>query len=434
MNFKSLVLSVKNNKISNVIFDVTMLLIAVTGIIGITRHLILGEIASILTVVTVNIGLFLLIISIRKIEMPILMVLVGIGFYIVFFLTNYFHAQLDNIEYLIQAIFAIVGAIVGSFFAFKNKVLPKKPPLIPIIVFVLIILSISLIWGVSTLNANNRLIAQLEIWAVPDIYDKIESPEKGTVEKVTYETFAYASDLRSVYKDAYVYLPYNYDEEKEYNILYLLHGTGDDETSWLIMHEENKIMIDNLIYYEVIEPMIVVTPTFYVEDDFLDDLDVLTYSFKDELRNDLIPYIESNYSTFAESTNESDLIDSRHHRAFAGLSRGAATMYNSVLCGNLDYIASFGAFSGYMEKSDYYRDILQSNEFIDYSIDYLYVSSGNFDFLLQNQIIGYDSLISYENRLKPLENTRFDIYPMQYHSFDNWHIALYNYLQIVFQQ
>ena len=45
--------------------------------------------------------------------------------------------------------------------------------------------------------------------------------------------------------------------------------------------------------------MIVVTPTFYVEDDCADDLDQLTYSFAKELRNDLMPEIESVYSTYA---------------------------------------------------------------------------------------------------------------------------------------
>ena len=33
-----------------------------------------------------------------------------------------------------------------------------------------------------------------------------------------------------VKKTAYVYLPYGC-EEKEYNILYLMHGTGDDENT-----------------------------------------------------------------------------------------------------------------------------------------------------------------------------------------------------------
>ena len=98
---------------------------------------------------------------------------------------------------------------------------------------------------------------------------------------------------RSVKKSAYVYLPYGYSKEKEYNILYLMHGTGDDEKYWLKTNPYNKTMLDNMIADGDIEPLIVVTPTFYVEDDCADDLDQLTYSFAKELRNDLMPEIES---------------------------------------------------------------------------------------------------------------------------------------------
>ena len=75
-----------------------------------------------------------------------------------------------------------------------------------------------------------------------------------------------------------------------------------------------------------IDPLIVVTPTFYVEDDCADDLDQLTYSFAKELRNDLMPEIESSYSTYAKSADDKGFSKSRDHRAFAGLSRGAVTM------------------------------------------------------------------------------------------------------------
>ena len=94
---------------------------------------------------------------------------------------------------------------------------------------------------------------------------------------------------------------YGYDPEKQYNILYLMHGTGDNEDYWLLAHPENKTMLDQMIEQQVIEPLIVVTPTFYVEDDCKDGLDPLTYSFAKELRNDLMPAVEAQYSTYAET-------------------------------------------------------------------------------------------------------------------------------------
>ena len=60
-----------------------------------------------------------------------------------------------------------------------------------------------------------------------------------------------------------------------------------------------------------------VTPTFYVEDDCADDLDQLTYSFAKELRNDLMPEIESSYSTYAKSADDKGFSKSRDHRALS---------------------------------------------------------------------------------------------------------------------
>ena len=142
------------------------------------------------------------------------------------------------------------------------------------------------------------------MWAVPAKYDGEEPEQAGTVEEVVYDTRAYATDERDVKKTAYVYLPYGYSEEKEYNILYLMHGTGDDEKYWLKTNPYNKTMLDNMIADGDIEPLIVVTPTFYVEDDCADDLDQLTYSFAKELRNDLMSEIESSYSTYAKSADD----------------------------------------------------------------------------------------------------------------------------------
>lgn len=67
-----------------------------------------------------------------------------------------------------------------------------------------------------------------------------ECEHPGIVEHISYKTKAYATDERTVEKQACVYLPYGYDPEKQYNILYLMHGTGDNEDYWLLAHPENK--------------------------------------------------------------------------------------------------------------------------------------------------------------------------------------------------
>ena len=59
------------------------------------------------------------------------------------------------------------------------------------------------------------------------------------------------------------------------------------------------------------------------------------YKFGQELRNDLIPYVDSHYATFAD----------REYRAMAGLSMGGMQTINIGICECLDLISWFGAFS-----------------------------------------------------------------------------------------
>ena len=62
-----------------------------------------------------------------------------------------------------------------------------------------------------------------------------------------------------------------------------------------------------------------------------------------------MPEIESVYSTYAKSADDEGFAESRDHRAFAGLSRGAVTMYHSALCRSLDY---FFMVRGIQRKQD----------------------------------------------------------------------------------
>lgn len=49
--------------------------------------------------------------------------------------------------------------------------------------------------------------------------------QQGTIELLEYESKDYTrSDRPTTYKPAYVYLPYGYDPQQQYDIIYLLHG------------------------------------------------------------------------------------------------------------------------------------------------------------------------------------------------------------------
>ncbi|MBE6851211.1 MAG: hypothetical protein E7504_05700 [Ruminococcus sp.] len=115
-----------------------------------------------------------------------------------------------------------------------------------------------------------------------------------------------------------VYLPYGYDENKQYNIFYLMHGGGENENT--IFSDDVKLdhLLDHMIMNGELEPMIVVTPTF-------NKCEAAT--FYKELRASVIPFVEGKYSTYAKSTSEADLIASRMHRAYGGFSMGSLSTW-----------------------------------------------------------------------------------------------------------
>ena len=400
----------------------------------IVRFAVLGDKTVFITFWLIAIVFILLSYTAWKSRMPFLYLLIAVAAFVLYFNTNFSTSTYYfNWLFLGEAIVAALGGILGTVAMLWKKIPVGRAAVFPLVMSVLILVGFLGFWKLryeAAYNAQGQ--ARDELWAVPAKYDEEEPKQAGTVEEIVYDTKAYATDERIVKKTAYVYLPYGYSKDKQYNILYLMHGTGDDEKYWLKTNPYNKTMLDNMIADRDIEPLIVVTPTFYVEDDCADDLDQLTYSFAKELRNNLMPEIESVYSTYAKSADDEGFAESRDHRAFAGLSRGAVTMYHSALCQSLDYFSWFGAFSGSRTDKTAFEDTIQTGDFAELPIHYLYVASGTFDFALPGQVQDYQALLDIEPRLRSGVNTCFDVFPMRYHSMGNWHLALYNFLQKIF--
>ena len=425
----------KNKKHTlDLICKITSVLLILFAGMDIVRFGILGDKTAFITFSMIAAVFILLAYTAGKSKMPFLYLLIAVAAFVLYFNTNFSTSTYYfNWLFLIECIVGALGGILGTVVMIWKKIPMNRLAVFPLAAAVMILAAFLGFWKMRYEAAHDAdAQARDELWAVPEKYDGAEPEQAGTVEEVVYETKAYATDERTVTKTAYVYLPYGYSREKEYNILYLMHGTGDDEKYWLKTNPYNKTMLDNLIASGDIQPLIVVTPTFYVEDDCAEDLDQLTYFFAKELRNDLMPEIESSYSTYAKSADDVGFSESRDHRAFAGLSRGAVTMYHSVLCQSLDYFSWFGAFSGSRTDAQAFEDTIQSEDFADLPIHYLYVASGNFDFALPGQVQDYQALLDIEPRLRSGVNTTFDVFPMRYHSMGNWHLALYNYLQKIF--
>ena len=185
------------------------------------------------------------------------------------------------------------------------------------------------------------------------------SPQPGTVVRFDYTTDVYGEPLNQW---ANVYLPYGYDESKQYNILYFTHGTNETQDSF-IGDATVKNVIDNMIEMGVCEPFIMVCPTYYYDyENRATDHKV----FVTEVRKDLMPAVEAAFSTYAETTDDAGFIASRDHRAFAGYSQGSAVcwtisydMYDRakwflpMAGGSINNLESIkGAMAKYIEYSD----------------------------------------------------------------------------------
>ena len=409
------------------------LILCLMGLVQIWKYLGLSIASMALTAILLE-ALFMLVSwAAWEGRMPFLLLAAAAGGLVLNSFLNYGETTHFAALFVVQGVIGAVWAAAGTVWMLIRKIKPLRFPWIPLILILIILAGTGTVWKSNT--DRDRAWeghAKRMLWAVPAKFDTGEISEAGTLEELVYETKAYATDGRSVTKRALVYLPYGYDPDKNYNILYLMHGTGDDENYWLKTHAYNKTMLDNMIAQGEIDPLIVVTPTFYVEDDCLDGLDALTFSFREELRNDLMPAAESRYSTWAKTVDDAGFAASRDHRAFAGLSRGAVTTANSVLCGSLDYFSWYGLFSSFRTSQEHILETIQSEEEKDLTINYVYATTGNFDFATPYMAPGYRMLCENVPRLKEGVNTSFDIFPMRYHSIGHWHLSLYNFLQKIF--
>ena len=409
------------------------LALCLLGALQVSRYLTLSMASMALTALLLELLLLLWAWTAYRGRMPFLLIAVTVAGFVLNSFLNYGETTHFANLILIQGILGGLWAVAGTVWMLRTKEKPARLPWQAPLAMLLIVASVLWVW-----NGNVEQDRQWDghakhtLWAVPSKFDTGEIQQAGTLEELVYETKAYATDSRTVTKRALVYLPYGYDPETPYNILYLMHGTGDDENYWLSTHPYNKIMLDRMIAMGEIAPLIVVTPTFYVEDDCAGHLDDLTFSFREELRNDLMPAVESKYATWAETADDAGFAASRDHRAFAGLSRGAVTTANSALCGSLDYFSWFGLFSSFRTTEETIRTTIQSEDWQNLPIHYLYATTGNFDFATPYMVPGYRMLCDLEPRMETGINTDLDVFPMRYHSIGHWHLSLYNFLQRIF--
>ena len=162
--------------------------------------------------------------------------------------------------------------------------------------------------------------------------------ERDDIPHGKLEMIQYDSKTVGTSRNMNVYTPPGYTAEKDYPVLYLLHGIGGDETEWQRFCQP-PVILDNLIADGKAVPMIVVMPNGRAQKNDRAEGNVFASApafekFEADLLDDVIPTIESRFSVAAD----------RDHRALAGLSMGGGQSLNFGLA-HLDKFAWIGAFS-----------------------------------------------------------------------------------------
>jgi enterochelin esterase family protein len=211
--------------------------------------------------------------------------------------------------------------------------------------------------GVPTADPFNTALKASAIWGLQSM---VEVPgaapmpyELRDVPHGAVTVLRYKSKVTGVPRGLYVYTPPGYDRgaKTKYPVLYLLHGYGDDESSWTAVGRANYIA-DNLLAEGKARPLVIVMPNGHSllppplpgelrtrERWFPDN----TEAFERELLSEVIPAVEARFRVRKD----------RAHRAVAGLSMGGGEsltvgLRHPELFG---WVAGFSSAVSYVERS-----------------------------------------------------------------------------------
>lgn len=173
----------------------------------------------------------------------------------------------------------------------------------------------------------------------------IDIPEAGidfyTIKDIPHgeiRSKSYFSKTTGTWRNINIYTPPGYDKNinEKYPVLYIQHGGGEDERGWAEQGKTN-IILDNLIAEGKAVPMLVVIPNGNVTKPGTNapgySEEAMTF-FKEEIFENVIPFIESNYRVKTDASN----------RAIAGLSMGGGQAFYTGLR-NIEMFANVGIFS-----------------------------------------------------------------------------------------
>lgn len=229
----------------------------------------------------------------------------------------------------------------------------------------------------------------------------------------------YQSKALGVPRRMHVYTPAGYaTSNQRYPVLYLLHGAGDNDLSWLMAGRANFIL-DNLIAAGRAKPMIVVMPAGHTPPG--PDGSSVPDAFARDLLGDVVPYVEQNFRT----------LPGREQRAIAGLSMGGQQTLNVGLT-HLDQFSQLGVFSSGWFGQDGAANFAKANEALladpklNDRIRLFWFATGKDDFVLPSTKAALALLDQHKIRYSYKETAGG-------HTWPNWRAYLNEFVPLLFR-
>lgn len=229
-----------------------------------------------------------------------------------------------------------------------------------------------------------------------------------------------SSTFGGVERRLIVYTPPGYEKgQGRYPVLYLMHGSGDNESSWVDAASVNDIL-DNLIAEGQAKPFIIVMPAGYLPDrNQIVTPDPSKDAWVTELTTDIIPFIERTYRVQADAD----------HRGIAGLSMGGVQTLNAGLT-NLDKFRYIGVFSsGFFtdENFQWWREHRAAGEIPQMKgLKVFYWGWGHTDFALPGAVQMTNYLKSQGVKLTAVESPGG-------HDWRNWRLYFHEFAPLLFR-
>ncbi len=228
--------------------------------------------------------------------------------------------------------------------------------------------------GVSMIDPGNRAIKPmrnprtsiLEMPGRPPLTHDFQDVPHGRV-----SLHWYASKSLGRRRPLQVYTPPGYDAapSSRYPTLYLFHGSGDNEATW-VAHGHAHWILDNLIAQQRAQPMVVVMLDGHAASPGAQtERNANLLAFERDLLEDVMPFVAANYRTREEAA----------HRGIVGLSMGGGQSLNI----GLKHADRFAWVGGMSSSAGGVAEQLRDPAALNRQLKLLWFACGKEDFLLK---------------------------------------------------